>query len=148
MAEIVQFTTPNSFRKINETTEEGTIIQLTPASRDWGAIYIDSYDSLYAVNADGMTVARSYLQFLWSLTKAVGKPALAPTISRGVLWVSGLSTLPSGNAEIPPTCHLPSVDGSNGWRNSLRYGPTCKDSVACRPRCPVAMPAETPPTRH
>jgi hypothetical protein len=56
IAEIVYLTKPNSFRKMYNTTDKGTIT-VTTASRDRRVIYSDSSDNLYTVNAEGMKVA-------------------------------------------------------------------------------------------
>jgi hypothetical protein len=69
------------------------------ASRDWRVIYTDSYCNSYTANADGMIVAGSHWCFFEVYQQHSGTAGLPLTLSRGICWLTGMSsTLRSGNS--------------------------------------------------
>jgi hypothetical protein len=78
---------------------QGSNCTFTVASRKWWVICIDSHCNWHTVNTDGLRVEQSHWIFFEVYRQQSGKAGLAPTISRGICWLSGMwSTLPSGSA--------------------------------------------------
>lgn len=87
---------------------------VTTASRDWRVIYSDSSDNFYMVNADGMKVAWSYWGIFEVSRQHSGMAGAARTLSRGIgdSVARRPHCLLASPSEVPPPCHLLSVDGS------------------------------------